>query len=344
MNKAKKNTSSIPAGTKVLVTGATGFTGSVLIRKLVQLGADVSAIARESSSLEQFKDLNINWFRGDVFSEKTVNEAVKGVSYIFHVAAAYREAKISDETYKKVHVESTQLLAQGALKESNFRRFVHVSTVGVHSHIANPPADENYPFNPGDIYQETKAEAENWIRQFSKDRGLPLVVIRPTPIFGPGDKRLLKIFKMTTKKWFPILGFGTCLYHLIHVEDLTDLIILSATHPKALGEVFICGNTEPVALKDMVSTISEVYENQIRFIRVPAWPFFILGGLCELICRPLNIEPPIYRRRVAFFTKDRAFNTAKMQSLLAFVPRYNNSEGLKMTAKWYLENGWLSGD
>ena len=82
----------IPAGTSVLITGATGFTGSVLVRKLAESGLKVSAIARHSSNIKPFEDLNISWYRGDVYDEKTVEAATKDVSYIFHVAAAYRQA------------------------------------------------------------------------------------------------------------------------------------------------------------------------------------------------------------------------------------------------------------
>jgi nucleoside-diphosphate-sugar epimerase len=198
----------------VLVTGATGFTGSVLTQKLVRAGLKVRAIARPSSKLGQLSDLPISWFRGDVFDRATVEAAAQDVAYIFHVAAAYREAKISDDVYRKVHVESTKLLADAARQNASFRRFVHVSTVGVHGHIANPPADENYAFDPDDIYQLTKAEAELWFRNYATKHELPYTVIRPCAIYGPGDMRLLKVFRMAAKKYFPILGRGRNLYHL----------------------------------------------------------------------------------------------------------------------------------
>ncbi len=332
----------IPPGTRVLVTGATGFTGSILVRKLVHLGLKVVAIARPSSDIRPFNGLPIEWIRGDVFDEEIVKKAVRGISYIFHLAAAYREARLSDKAYYRIHVLATQLLAKAALDEASLKRFVHVSTVGVHGHIEGSPADEKSPMNPGDVYQETKAEAELWVRDFAEKEGLPLTVVRPAAIYGPGDKRLLKIFRMVARRWVPAIGSGNHFYHLIHVDDLTDFLILAGIHPKALGEVFICGGKEAITFKKMVSIIAEYYNTRVRFVRIPITPLFILGALCELIFRPLGIEPPIYRRRIAFFTKDRSFKTEKMRNLLGFIPKHSDEEGLKETAKWYRDQGWVS--
>jgi dihydroflavonol-4-reductase len=329
-------------GSVVLVTGASGYTGSVLTKKLVGHGARVRAIARGSSDLSQFEGLPIEWIRGDVFDPNTVAQATCGVEYVFHVAAAYREAKITDETYALVHVESTKLLAHAVVGSQSLKRFVHVSTVGVHGHIDQPPADEEYRFNPGDVYQRTKAEAELWIREFASASGLPLAVVRPAAIYGPGDRRLLKVFKMALKPVFPLFGRGQGLYHLIHVEDLTDIFICAALHPRALGEVFIGGNQEPSRLQDIVRAIaSELGNRWLTFIRFPAWPLFVAADLCEAVCRPWGVEPPIYRRRVAFFTKDRAFNTQKLSTLLGYRQKVSVEEGLRSTAKWYREQRWL---
>lgn len=328
-------------GKKVLVTGATGFTGTVLTRKLVERGAQVRAIARASSSLAPLADLPIEWFRGDVYDPAVVSAAAEGVQYIIHVAAAYREAGIADDVYRKVHVVSTQLLAEAALKNPGFERFIHISTIGVHGHIEQPPADEEYRFSPGDVYQRTKAEAEIWIRDFAPKHHLPLVVLRPAGIYGPGDRRLLKVFKMAAWPVFPILGRGKCLYHLVHVEDLAEIMILAATHPAALGQVFICGNPEPAPLEMMAGTIAATLGRTLRVLRIPVWPFFLAGAVCEAVCKPFGLAPPIYRRRVAFFTKDRSFNTAKLRKLLGYTFKYTNESGLRQTTEWYVANGWL---
>ncbi len=331
-----------PKGTLVLVTGATGFTGAVLTRKLCERGARVRAIARASSKRDGLEGLPIEWIEGNVYDPTTVERAVAGVEIIFHVAAAYREAGITDETYRKVHVESTQLLAQAALKNPGFKRFVHVSTVGVHGHIENPPANEEYPFSPGDVYQQTKLEAELWIRDFAPKHGLPFTVIRPAAIYGPGDKRLLKIFKMAAWPLIPVLGSARGqLYHLIHVDDLTEIFILAAIHPQAVGDVFIGGDAAALALADILRIISSEYGRNARLIRIPVWPFFWAAAVCEAVCRPFGWAPPIYRRRVAFFTKDRSFDTSKLRNRLGYIYGRTTREGLRATARWYREQGWV---
>jgi dihydroflavonol-4-reductase len=325
----------------VLITGATGFTGSLLTRKLCQAGCNVRAIARRSSNIEPLKDLPIDWFRGDVYHKETIEAAASNVDYIFHVAALFRSSKDDDEEYRLVHLESTKLLADAALKNPDFKRFIHISTMGVHGHIPDPPGNEESPYAPGDVYQETKLEAELWIRKFSEDHGLPITVIRPCGIYGPGDMRLLKIFKMAKWPVFPILGFGRCLYHLVHVEDLTDAMILAATHKNAEGDYFLVGAESHIPLKEIASIVANEIGKKLFALRIPVLPFFILADVTEAICKPFGIEPPIYRRRVAFYTKDRSFDVSKIKERLGFVPGYSNIDGIRETARWYIENGFL---
>ncbi len=326
----------------VLVTGGTGFTGRYLLKALAQTGATIRVIARASSDRGELDRLDLEWFIGDVFDQTTIEKAMPGVTYVFHVAAAYREAKIDDSVYWKVHVQSTQLLANAALKQEGFKRFLHVSTVGVHGHIENPPADEHTRFAPGDEYQNTKVEAEKWVHEFASENNMPLTVVRPAAIYGPGDRRLLKIFKIAKLPVCPVLGYGSKgLYHLIHVDDLVNFMILAATHSNTEGEVYICGNEEAMSISDMIKLISQQLGRKPLFIRLPATPFFWLGDLCELVCKPLNIEPPIYRRRVAFFTKDRSFNTTKMRNDTGYQYQHSNESGLRALTDWYVEQGWL---
>lgn len=331
----------IPAGTPVLVTGATGFTGLVLTRKLVEAGLNVSALARESSNLAPLSDLNITWFRGDVFNEKIMRQAVAGQEYVFHMAAAFREAKSTEQDYWNVHVRSTQIICEELLNNPDFKRYIHISTIGVHGHIENPPATEEYRFSPGDGYQRTKLQAEEWLNDFAVKNKLPYTIIRPAAIYGPGDRRLLKLFKMALKPYFLLLGKGQCMYHLVHVDDLSNTFIIAATHPKALGETFISGADEPIAITDVARTVAEHFSKKIKVVRLPIGPFFLAADICEAICKPFKIEPPIYRRRVAFYSKNRHFDVSKMQNVLGYVPKHGNREGIIETADWYVKQGWM---
>ncbi len=331
----------IAAGSVVLVTGATGYTGTVLVRKLLDIGAHVRAVARKSSNLTPLENLPVTWLRGEVFDEQTIRSAMEGVHYVFHVAAAFRDPKSTEQDYRNVHLKSTQLIVEEALRNPDFKRLVHVSTMGVHGHIESPPGDETSPFKPGDGYQRTKAEAEIWLKDFAQDNDFPYTIIRPCAIYGPGEKRLLKLYKMATRKFFPILGRGKCWYHLVHVEDLVGAMILAATEPRALGEAFIIGSSEPIQLEEMAAIIAREYHHKLRIVRLPITPFFLLGDICEAICKPLKINPPIYRRRVAFYSKDRNFSTEKMREVLGYQPLYENERGIVESAHWYRDNKWL---
>jgi dihydroflavonol-4-reductase len=118
-------------------------------------------------------------------------------------------------------------------------------------------------------------------------------------------------------------------------------MILAATHPAAQGEAFICGNPECVTLENMGRITGSTLNHKVRVLRVPAWPVFLLADCCEWICRPFGLTPPIYRRRVAFFTKDRSFDTRKLRDVLSFSYRHTSEDGIAETARWYRDKGWL---
>ncbi|MBI3986704.1 MAG: NAD-dependent epimerase/dehydratase family protein [Lentisphaerae bacterium] len=328
-------------GKKVMVTGATGYLGSFLVRRLAEVGAVITALARPATSIDRLRELGVNWVRGDITDAMAVREAVQGAEYVFHLATVFRRAAATLAAHRQVHVTGTQLLAQAAAGQPGFKRFIHVSTAGVHGDVKQPPADENSPFKPDDVYQRTKAEAELWIRDFSVRCGLPLTVIRPNGIMGPGETRLLKLFRAASHRWVFLPGRSDCRYHLIHVDDLVSFMLLAAVHPAALGEVFIAGNNESVSFEDFIRIVARELGRNPVVTRFPAWPLFIAAWACEGVCRVLGVEPPLHRRRVAFFTKNRSFDTRKMREKLGFKHRYSNEEGLVQTVRWYVARGWL---
>lgn len=326
----------------ILVTGGTGFTGSHLVQSLVADGEAVRVLVRSATRARPELPDSVEMVEGQISDAATVEQAVDGVHTVYHLAAMYREAKHRDEDYARVHVEGTRLLLEAARRRS-VRRFVHCSTVGVHGHIVAPPADEHAPYGAGDIYQRTKLEGEHLARSFHDPAGMGVAVARPTAIYGPGDTRLLKLFRMIARQRFVMLGSGDIFYHMVHVDDLVRGLRLLGSHPSAAGEVFILGGERYYTLREVASLIAQAEGVPEPWLRLPARPFQLVGSLCEKVCIPLGIEPPIHRRRVDFFTKSRAFTIEKAKDVLGYRPQVGLQDGIRATLLGYLAKGQLSG-
>jgi len=323
----------------ILVTGATGFAGGHLVRVLAEEGLQIRVLARSSAStgaLPSGVDVHV----ADITDPDAVSRAVDGVGTIYHLAAAYRAASHREEDYWRINVAATRNLLEAAVL-SGVERFVHCSTVGVHGHVTNPPADETTAFSPADAYQRTKLEAELLALSYARDRGLPVTVARPTAIYGPADTRLLKMFRMIANGTFVMLGKRDIYYHMVYVDDLVQGLKLLATHPRAVGEVFILGGEKYYRLEAIAAVIAQLIGVRQPQLRLPALPFQMLGSLCEAICVPFGLEPPIYRRRVDFFTKSRAFSIEKARRILGYSPQVPLEEGLRRTLDWYLGEGQI---
>ncbi len=325
-------------GELTLVTGATGFTGSHLVRALVAVGGRVRVIARSAARARELLPEAVEIVEGDIAGSGVVERAVQGVSTVYHLAAVYREAKHPDLRYREINVDASRRLLDAAVA-ADVRRYVHCSTVGVHGHIASPPGDEQSAYDPGDVYQETKCEAEQLALSY-RDR-IPLAVARPTAIYGPGDARLLKLFRMVARQRFPLVGGGDNYYHTVHVDDLVRGLRLLGTHLRAVGEIFILGGESYVKLSELTAMIAEAARVPAPWLRLPARPFQLAGSLVEKLCVPFGIEPPIHRRRVDFYTKSRAFSIEKAKRLLGYRPQVKLETGIGQTFDWYVTKGYI---
>jgi nucleoside-diphosphate-sugar epimerase len=329
---------------RAFVTGATGFTGGHLARTLAADGVAVRALVRErsleSAAARELRELGIETAAGDLTDAAAVGRALEGCDVAYHIAATYREAGQPDSAYRAINVGGTRHVLEGA-KRAGVRRVVHCSTGGVHGHIEHPPANEDAPFAPGDIYQETKLEAEQLARRVGLEQGLEVSVVRPIGIYGPRDLRFLKMFRGIARGRFPILGGGRVFYHLTFVTDLVRGFRLAADTPAAAGHTYIIGGPEYTTLNELAERIAAVLGVRPPWIRLPAWPFWLAGAACEAVCVPLRVEPPLYRRRVDFYTKSRAFDTTRARTDLGYEPQVRLDDGLRITAEWYRQQGLL---
>jgi nucleoside-diphosphate-sugar epimerase len=293
---------------------------------------------KRASYLEQ---AGVEIIAGDVRDRATVQDALQGVDTVYHLAAVFRRAGVPDSEYRSVHVDATRQLVECSAA-AGVRRFVHCSTVGVHGDVeAQAPAAEDAPFHPGDIYQVTKLEGERMALDTAGRVGLPLTVVRPGPIYGPGDRRLLKLIGGVARKRFVLLGDGTPHFQMVYVDDLIEGFRLAADTPAAVGRTYIVAGGEAPTLNELVEEIASVAHVAPPRTRLPVWPFWVAGAICEGVCVPLGIEPPIFRRRVAFFTKNRWFDTSRARDELGYAPKVRLRDGIRRTLDSYRGLGWV---
>jgi dihydroflavonol-4-reductase len=324
----------------VLITGASGFAGLSLALTLAAAGYRVRGLVRSRERAEPLERAGIELVMGDVRDPEVLRTATEGVDTVYHLAAVFRRAGVPDSEYREVHVDGTRRLIE-ASAAAGVQRVVHCSTVGVHGSVDGGPASENAPFKPGDIYQLTKLEGEREAVEVAGRLAVPLTVVRPGPIYGPGDRRLLKLIGGVARGRFTLLGDGSPHFQMVYVDDLSRAFRLAAESPSAAGRTYIVAGEEAPTLHELVHEIADVAQVPAPKLRLPVWPFWFAGAICEAVCVPLGIEPPIFRRRVKFFTSNRWFDTSRVREELGFTPRVPLREGLRKTLASYRRLGWV---
>ncbi|HEX5760977.1 MAG TPA: NAD-dependent epimerase/dehydratase family protein [Thermoanaerobaculia bacterium] len=329
----------MPIRLPILVTGGLGFLGSHLCTRLATAGETVRILARPERRAEAPDSPHeIVW--GDVRDPAAVERAVRGTEVVIHLASNFRRAGSDAKEAYPINVEGTRNVAEACLR-AGVRQLIHCSTIGVHGSVVEVPAREESALSPLDLYQETKLLAEDEVWRAHRRDGLPATVLRPASIYGPGDRRMLKLFRLIQKRRYVMLGDGKAFFHPAYVEDVADAFVLALRNERADGETFIVGGEEYVSLNEVVAMIAEELGVPPPRLRFPLAPIMALAALCERLCAPFGVEPPLHRRRVSFFWSRRAFSIEKARQVLGFQPRFSLREGMRATIRWYRERGWL---
>ncbi len=326
---------------RVLVTGGTGFTGSHAVRRYLARGHAVRVLdSQKGAFFDELGKAGAEIQLGSVADREAVRRVAEGVELVHHVAAAFREINVPKEVYRSVNVDGARIVAEEALR-AGARRVVYCSTEGVHGHVVHPPANEEAPIAPQDYYQQTKWEGELAFRE-ALGQGLDGVILRPTGIYGPGDPaRFLLLFRMVKRGHFFIVGDGSARYHPLYIDNLCDALELAGERPEARGEAFLIGDDRHVTWNELVPMVAHALGVEVRIHYLPLWPVWLAAALCEAVCRPLGIAPPLFRRRAEMFSHMRAFDISKARRILGYEPRVALEEGLARTCEWYRSHGYL---
>jgi nucleoside-diphosphate-sugar epimerase len=326
---------------RILVTGGTGFTGTALVERLCKEGHSVVALDyKEGLACDDLRAMGAEVIIGSVTDKDAVERSMKGVEFVFHLAAAFRELNVPNAFYDEVNVGGTRIVLEAALR-AGARKFLYCSTCGVHGNVERPPAGEDAPIHPADYYQRTKYEAEPLVKQLGAGR-IETVIIRPAAIYGPGDpERFFMIFKRVAKGTFPMFGNGRTLYHPLYVDNLVDSFLLCMPPGAGNGREYLIADEEYYPIEHIVREVANALGVSVKIPHYPVWPVVAVGHVVEKVCRPFGLTPPIFPRRVDWYRQNRAFDITRAKRELGYAPAIPLPEGLRRTGQWYREKGYL---
>lgn len=322
---------------RILVTGANGFVGAMLCRKLVERRNHVRGLVRKTSDLSLLQGIPIQYIVGSLEDPGSLKPAVQGIKLVYHVAAAVTDWGSLDY-FRRVNVEGTRNLLEASVSEG-VNRFIYVSSVAVHSFIGAQDMDENSPQLPTPFpYCQTKREAEALVMKYHNQGKINATIVRPGDIFGPGDRvSLLKMAKMLEAGKIAHVGGGKTLGAFTYVENLVHGLILAGTKKQAAGKTYII--TDGIKL-----TWREYFEKLTKAVCLPAPKISVNANLAlgmammlELFYRLFRIKarPLITRYLITHLRKDFHFSIDKARMELGYEPKVGIDDAIQRTAEWY---------
>ena len=220
-------------------------------------------------------------------------------------------------------------------------RFVYCSTIGIYGHRAPGITNEESPLRPGNIYERTKVAAERMVRELAPAAGVPYTILRPADVYGPRDQRLLKLFRGVAAERFPLFGEGNGRRHMVYVDDVVAAFFAACDRPEAVGQDMIIAGPGSCTLRDLIEEVRRASGSAGFGRRLPLAPMLAAAAVVEDVCRVLHLDPPIYRRRMDFFTSDSEFDTSRARRVLDWSPRVGVSDGVRRTYEAYRAAGAL---
>jgi farnesol dehydrogenase len=241
-----------------LITGSTGYIGSLLTIKLAEQSEDIRILVRRDPDIPEFRRNNITIVKGDITNPESLKNAMKGIDKVYHMAAYARLWAKDPDTFHKINVEGTRNVMEAAI-DADVKKLVYTSTAGVIGPSGDKPMTEIDPRITGffNAYEETKTEAEKVVQEYVK-KGLDVSIVNPSRVYGPGldtgSNPVTKIVELYMKrKWHVIPGNGEDVGSYCHVDDVVNGHI-SAMLKGGIGERYIFGGVN-ASFNELISLI-----------------------------------------------------------------------------------------
>ena len=334
------------------VTGATGMIGSHLARRLLDEGWRVRALVRAASDTRLLESWGVDLVRGDVGdAPDSLVRHVAGADYVFHCAAMVSDWAPLGEMMR-INVAGTRHLAEAALvsglpqrgvaKPGGLKRFIYLSSMVVFGMNPQRDLDETAPMiHTGDHYNLTKIRAEETIQEFIRERGLPAVIVRPPYAYGPRDRQFLpRVLASLRDGQFRFVGPGRQPVSLVYVGNLVEALVLAATRPDVVGEMFLITDAEAITRWRMMEIVCEETGYPMPTRHVPRW---LVRALCPVMeglhSLRRSAEPPLVNKfRLKFMATPLTYRIDKARRMLGYDPKVDTEAGLRRTLAWFRDH------
>ncbi|HTP25634.1 MAG TPA: NAD-dependent epimerase/dehydratase family protein [Anaeromyxobacteraceae bacterium] len=320
-----------------LVTGASGFIGRHLGRRLLSEGRSVRVLCRATSLERLDPELHggAEIVEGDLRDGDAAPRAMRGVNQVFHCAGHVSDWG-AEEQYVSVNVGGTQRLLDAACAEG-VERFVHLSSIAVFGVPSPPSFDDDSPYGPGwDLYSRTKIAGEQAALAAYRDHGLPVTVLRPSVVYGPFGTWLEQPVAMIRKGKMFLLGGGKGTCHPCYIENLVDAMLLAAEHPGAPGNAYIVGDDEAISFAAYFNHLARIVGRGPirRSIPLPLARALATGFETTARLRRACARPLLTHTAIDMVTARSRMSMRKVREELGFKPRYDVSSAMAELERW----------
>jgi nucleoside-diphosphate-sugar epimerase len=327
---------------KFLVTGATGFIGQHLVRRILAENYPVRALCRATSPRPEDWAQRVEWTTGDVTAPETLPAAVRDADVIFHLAGAIRAPDFADFT--RVNITGTRNLLEAVINHGKKdARFIYISSLSASGPSAHwSPKTEEEPCYPVSDYGQSKLEAE--IEVLKHRNKLWCAIIRPAVVYGPGDRESLIFFKIAQSHLNPQIGLTKRFVSLIYISDLVDLLWAAAQSGNPSGEIYFASDEQSDGYEWNQIIASAAHAMNFRLFKVYL-PNFTLAAMllpaaiiAKITGRPGSFNRDKYREMSQMYW---TCSSAKARKQLDFKPVVELEEGLRRACHWYKEQKWI---
>jgi nucleoside-diphosphate-sugar epimerase len=320
---------------RAFITGASGFIGGHLADRLARDGWTVCGFDARAR-IPAHKDVEM--VTGDIRNAALLRSVLPGMDVVFHLASALGSSRIGDEEFFGINAEGTRTVLAAA-KDAGVRRVVHFSSAGVLGHVKSGVADENLPPNPQDVYDRSKLEGEK-IALAAARSGQDVAVVRPGWVYGPGDRRTLKLIRAIARRRFILVAQGRTLQTPVYIDDLVAGTLLCAAKGRR-GEVYHLAGPEVLSVKRIAETIAAAAGSGVPRVSLPLGPVkaaaWVMGGVFSLFGK----EAPLNPSRLAFFVHPKPLDILKAVRELGYAPGWTLEKGMTAAVAWYRAEQWI---